>query len=339
MTKRAAIELSLPNPLDHPAVRAWRELQPERVEPEKIEILQELGKETKKRSIYRLKGVGPAGAAVIAKQSRRARALVERIVYQEILPYLSISAPRCYGFLGEPEGQFCWLFLEDVGEERFSPLNAEHRCLAAQWLARMHTSATRLAVATRLPDGGPRHYLEYLRSARDTIGQHLNNPALRAEDLAALAAIMAQLGDLESRWDWVEECCEGVPATLVHGDFRPRNVYVRTGREGTILLPIDWERAGWGVPAADLAASRGLAASPQIDVMAYWLVVRDHWPRLGPRDIGRLVAVGTIFRRLATLYWDSLHLAYEGGAEWVMATMSLYHAQLADVVRTVFEAV
>src|SRR5262249_18350550 len=160
MTKRAPIELSLPNPLDHPAVRAWRELQPERVEPETIEILRGFRQEPRKRSIYRLKGVGPAGAAVIAKRARRAPALLERIVYKDILPYLSISAPCCYGFLGEPEGRFCWLFIEDVGEERYSPLNAEHRCLVAQWLARMHTSATRLAVATRLPDRGPRHYLE-----------------------------------------------------------------------------------------------------------------------------------------------------------------------------------
>src|SRR5436309_1773174 len=44
--------------LQQPAVRVWSQLQPERVEPESIEIL----KKRRKSTVYRLCGVGPDGA-------------------------------------------------------------------------------------------------------------------------------------------------------------------------------------------------------------------------------------------------------------------------------------
>src|SRR5438094_1019393 len=143
---------------EHPAVQAWRELQPRRVEPESIETLQHRNKS----AIYRLEGVGPGGSAVIAKRCRQVTALVERAIYEDILPHLPIPSLHYYGFV-EEEGPFCWLFLEDAGGEKYSPSIREHCVLAGRWLGRMHTSAARIAAAARLPDRGPSHYLEPLR--------------------------------------------------------------------------------------------------------------------------------------------------------------------------------
>src|SRR5882724_10900500 len=50
--------------LEHPAIRAWNELYPERMEPQKIETLK---KKAKRSAVYRLEGLGPQGSAVIAK--------------------------------------------------------------------------------------------------------------------------------------------------------------------------------------------------------------------------------------------------------------------------------
>src|SRR5213079_290622 len=94
------------NQKEHPAVQAWSRLHPGRVSPGTIETL----KRNKKSAIYRLRGVGPKGSAVIAKRCLTATALTERILYQDILPCLPVPSLRYFGFLEDQEAQFCWLF-------------------------------------------------------------------------------------------------------------------------------------------------------------------------------------------------------------------------------------
>jgi hypothetical protein len=306
---------------EHPAVRAWRETQLGRGEPDGIDTLQE----REKAAVYRLKGVGPGGSAVIAKRCRTATALIERTVYEEILPRLPITTVHYYGFRRQ-DGEVCWLFLEDAGRERYSPYRKEHCALAGRWLGLLHTSAARLAAATRLPDRGPSHYLEHLRSARHTILHNLGNPALSGDDITVLNAIVAQCDLLESHWSRVEACCAGIPSTLVHGDFRPMNVHVRSDRGGNALLPMDWETAGWGMPAPDLIKS--------VDLAAYWMVVRECWPTLDFQAIQRLANLGTLFRQLAFMSWESPSLEHE----WIdkpMSKVRFYHAELSEAIQAI----
>lgn len=326
------IEIIRADLLEHPAVKAWAKLMPGRVEPERIEIL----REKKGSAIYRLEGVGLAGSAVIAKRCRQAGAVIEQTIYEEFLPHLPITGIHYYGFVEEPDSKFCWLFLEDAGRQKYSPYIEEHSDLAAQWLGLMHTSAAHVAAADRLPDRGPGHYLEHLHSGRARILRNLANPVLKADDLVVLESIASQCEVLESRWHQVEEFCAGFPRTLVHGDFTGQNLRVRAGQAGIALLPFDWEFAGWGVPAPDLAPSAllgsgGFSANP--DVATYWLIVRDHWPSLDLETLQRLANCGKAFRCLAAINWKSQRLAYEG-AEWVMNEMRIYQAELSDAIQT-----
>jgi Phosphotransferase enzyme family len=318
---------------EFPAIKAWRELRPELVQPDKIEILKG-HKVTARRSAYRLVGVGPEGSAVIAKRCRRAKALIEHTVYEEVLQYLPIPTLRCYGLVEEKDGEFCWLFLEDAGEEQYSAFTDEHRRLAARWLGLLHTSAARVALAARLPDRGPRHYLERLRSARDRILGNLANPALNADDYAVLDAILSQCAILESRWNQVERLCEGMPCALVHGDFAEKNIRIRTNGAGITILPFDWGNAGWGFPAIDLAQSPlpsiGFTGNP--DIAAYWEVARDHWPSFDLQTIQQWATLATMLRTLVAINWDALSLAYE----WVekpMIWMRLYMETMACAMR------
>lgn len=307
------------DPLEHPAVKAWIKLQPGRVGPEGIETL----KKEKKSGVYRLEGVGPEGSAVIAKRCRQVTAMIERAIYEEILPRLPLTTLRYYGFVEEPGGKSCWLFLEDAGKEAYSPRIEEHRALVARWLGRMHTSAACVAAAARLPDRGPDHYLEHLRLARDTIRRKLAISALGADDLMVLESVASQCDVLESRWSQVERFCEGMPRTLVHGDFVPKNVRVRTDQSGVALLPLDWETAGWGVPAADLV---------RVDLVAYRSTVRQSWPRLDIRDIRQMANFGRIFRWLAAVSWASESLEYER-IERPMRSMRICEAGMADAIQ------
>jgi hypothetical protein len=61
-----SVEILRDNLGEHPAVRAWSATGPERVEPKSVAVLKKWTRH-QKSGVYRLAGVGPGGAAVIAK--------------------------------------------------------------------------------------------------------------------------------------------------------------------------------------------------------------------------------------------------------------------------------
>ncbi len=323
---------------EHPAVKAWAQLHPERGEPTAISRLQKKAK----GQVYRLEGVGPGGAAVIAKRSFPDRIRGERAVYEGILPGLPVPAVRYLGAVEEPDGTGGWLFLEDAGEGRYSPVLPAHRDLAGRWLALLHTSAARLAGTAHLPDRGPGYYLGHLQSARATILAYRTNPALTAEDVAVLAAVVRRCEALASRWGEVERWCAGMPRTFIHGDFAPKNMRVRARPAGSVLLPFDWGSAGWGVPAADLVQAAepsdrgtgldlsGYWASP--DLAAYCSGVRESGWRLDIQNLWPLAAVGKIFRCLVCINLDAQSLATDWVAD-AARKMRVYEAETADAIR------
>src|SRR5213592_385551 len=138
VSKYASQEVLPASLLDHRAVKAWRRIRPDCGEPQKIEILK---LKRKKSAVYRLAGVGFNGSAVIAKRCTAATAAVERLIYETMLPRLPFPSLTCYGFVPEPEGDFCWLFLEDAGPYGYVQDSAEHRALAGRWLANLHCVA------------------------------------------------------------------------------------------------------------------------------------------------------------------------------------------------------
>jgi hypothetical protein len=232
--------------------------------------------------------------AIIAKRSPRLTAVIERTIYEEFLPNLPLTAPQYYGCVDEPDGESCWLFLEEVTGKRYRCHDAEHRTAAARWLGIMNTSASGIAATSRLPRRRPGHYLSILQSARETILSNLCNPAFDAEDRALLEKVIAHCDILDAQWSELAGVCGGMPQTLIHGDFNDNNVIVRTDRAGVVILPVDWGKAGWGVPAEDIST---------VDLTAYWSTVRDHWPSLNLQDLRLLADVGKVFRCLIFLNW------------------------------------
>jgi hypothetical protein len=308
------------------AVQAWGQLRPGRPRPARVEVLHGRCDKAWKRTICRLEGAGPAGAAVIAKRCAAAQAAREYTIYVELLPHLPVPTLHCYGCVEDADERFRWLFLEDAGEEKYDPQSETHRVLAARWLGSLHTTAARLALLSSLPYRGPGHYREHLRSACDTILSHLADPALRAGDTTVLRSLVSQCDHLAGRWDRVEDACAGMPETLVHGDFKRKNLRVRTGPGTPELLPFDWELVGWGVPGVDF----GTSAQP--DLATYWSVVDGFWPGLDFQGLQRLVHVGRIFRCLAAIDWAAQRLptAYP---EKALFDLRLWEPRLVDAIR------
>ncbi len=313
--------LRIPPPSDEVVIRAWRRTggpAPSAVEP--------LGSRRRKKSVlFRLVGVGEGGDSVVAKLCRGRNAGTERRIYEEVLPGLLIALPRFYGSLEEEEG--IWLFLEDGGETRCDPLVAEHRLLAARWLAGLHSAGPR-APRPDLPDRGPAHYLRHLRSGRAAILGHLEQAAFDTETRALLESVVAHCDAAEARWGEIEAACAPLPRTLVHGDFCRKNLHVRERGGGLELFAMDWEMAGWGVPAADLWPTRR-ARLPLPDVAEYGAAIREHCPDFDPSLPRRLVGLGRVFRNLAGIEWASVDLPNVYQIPW----LRIYRDELGAALR------
>jgi len=302
----------------HPAVKAWRKLAPGKLLPEGVAVVTERsdkGKRTRKSEVYQLDGVGIGTSPVIAKRCQRSTAMIERIIYEEVLEHLPVTVPHYYGCVEDVDG-FFWLFIEDVGDRAFSPLQAEHRRVAARWLGVTHTLASRMEMMARLPARGLDYYLGHLRLARHIIQQSLETFTLSCDDIELLRCVVSQLDIVEAHWTELEACCREVPWTLIHGDFSPKNVRVREDSGRMVLLPFDWETGGWGVPVVDLAQFVRQSIAPEIS--DYVSIVRECWPHLRIEMIQSLANTGRIFRSISSIGWEAQSLS----STWVTRTMN-----------------
>ena len=318
--------------LAHPAVQAWCQLRPDqplphRIAPAKNKPYQRVA------PVYRLEGAGPDGTAVIAKACPNGDADVERTVYERYLPLLHVRAAPYYGSVVGPGDGKTWLFLGELRGAEYSDLLPQHRGYAARWLGALHAGAEPLGALPGLPDGGPPRYLDRLRTARSQIRGHLDNPVLGEDDRGFLEAVLSRFDDLEEHWDRLVDVCAPMPQTLVHGDFSAKNLCVQGEGPEPGLAVYDWADAGWGVPAADLArlALPSSRISASADIASYWQVVRTHWGRYDRASFERLADCGSVFRALAALQWDSLHLAHEW-AQGFIRSLRLYDGELAQAL-------
>ncbi len=119
-----------------------------------------------------------------------------------------------------------------------------------------------------------------------------------------------------------------MPRTLVHGDLSPKNARVRASQAGSSLLIFDWDCAGWGVPAVDLAQFAEESLSP--DLAAYASAMQPDWPDAA--SLARMAELGRIFWLIVATDWESQRLA---GAwlEGPMRNLRIYQAAMADAIR------
>jgi aminoglycoside phosphotransferase (APT) family kinase protein len=170
-------------------------------------------------------------------------------VYRELLSQHDLGAPAYLGSVVEPERGRFWLFLEDV---EGTPLWQEGDF--AFWFA----AAARLAeLHERFRDrveGLPARLLRY-------DGDRFRRWLDRARKFHALRSERRYGGDvfddLERSVELATARLEALPPTFLHGEYYPSNLLVEAGAERRPferLRLLDWERAGVGPAAIDLAA-------------------------------------------------------------------------------------
>ena len=165
----------------------------------------------------------------------------ELAVYRHVLAGIGLATPAFIGgWADERDGVVVleWIDGATLAETgRFGAWEA-----TARWLARLHLRF----IATPPTTGGPRSTLaRYDRAQLSGAGRR----GLRRATTLALGP-PGVLADLASGHRRAVDALVAAPLTLVHGDFYPSNVVVDAER----IAVIDWELAGMGPAALDLAA-------------------------------------------------------------------------------------
>jgi hypothetical protein len=338
------------------AVRAWERLSLRmgccaRSSPTAVTRLKRQRREWHKSAVYRLDGAGDGGLAVVGKRCLRSTGRVERDVYEKVMPRLGLPRLRYYGYVEDDDSRFGWLFMGDAGGAK--PTMAD-RGVIATWLARLHAAAAPLSGDVPLPDRGPDYYLGLLPAARQGLGAARTAATRAGRDCRAFNAIAAALARLELHRDCVAATCAEWPRTLVHSDFSRKHVRLRPDEAGlsACVLALDWETAGWGPPAADLAdvpwgRSRGdIAADPSdmpehetpwygpVSLAVYAETISAFWPGVGRRAVSRLSRVGALFRIIDATCWAARQVEL-GGVDKGMGALTAY----ADDLRPAMEAI
>lgn len=262
--------------------------------------------------------MGPGGSSIVAKSCPRADGEREAFIYNEILDRLSLESVHCYGFVDEGVGDHGWLFLEDAGITQLADKGEGLPIAFSQWLAFLHASASNLPISDRLPERGPAWYLEILRTARRNLCQSFTERNRVHLDRSAAETILFCFDILEQSWSLLEEICKSLPWTLVHCDLQPKNILIRECDSGIAFLPLDWEEAGWGAPAPDLA---------NIDGVAYWTSARRTWANIELQRVEEQACCGALFQLLSAVGWEMMRLR-AGSKERAVRRLRIYAPRL-----------
>lgn len=202
----------------------------------------------------------------------------EAAVYRSILSRLDPRTPRFYGLARYADAS--WLAIEYVDGERLSKSPRAAIVVAARWLGAFHR-------ATASTTGAHRDILNIMDEA------YFRGWAERTLEYTR---------PLPGARPWIEQACSyfarhagelaGHEATVVHGEFYPRNVLIA----GDEAIPVDWQSAAIGPGEVDVASlTEGWGDGPIIaECLAAYEDAR--WPGGAPKDFQRRL-------NLARMYW------------------------------------
>ncbi|HET9197333.1 MAG TPA: aminoglycoside phosphotransferase family protein [Solirubrobacterales bacterium] len=242
-----------------------------------------------------VKDVGPAGLSAAGAEVKPAATLEPRrevFVYRELLAPGAISAPRFHGaWLGR--GREGWIFLERVPGEVLTDVGeVEAWRQAAAWAGRLDAAAR--------PAGSAGSSLLLRRDAA-WHGRRIEAAAAALSaagggDEAALA------GRLRGDRDRLAARLDALPQAFLHGELYASNVLVERGDGAPRIAPVDWELAGLGPYALDLAALVvGWGEEERLAMVAAFREALP--PRLRERGLERVAEDTDLCRLALAVQW------------------------------------
>jgi len=206
----------------------------------------------------------------------------------------------------------------------YSPKVLEHRALAADWLAALHTS--------EMSDRPwlPRRKFEptILETAQRDVQEMLGHRALVPRNVETLELVLRWLHKTEERWGELELTEVDVTESLVHGDFLPKNIRTRKRRGQLELVGLDWDSAGWAAtPMYDL----GFLPNDRASLRRYHARVREAGSSLSRPELEYLKALSDLYWTVTFVHWEALSFRYA----WItdaMRRMEVYEQWLRTAI-------
>ena len=202
-------------------------------------------------------------------------------VYENMLQPGSHGTAKCLGTVNSPELERHWLFLERVeGRLLWQSGDLAHWDAAARWLGEFHSASNGAQALARFnarpsvahEQAGPLSVRELKRRERRAPPMQAalrgGKTLLRYDEKffgvwieraekflkRRRAAELRSFGQLVKNYGRVVKRLAALPQTFIHGECYASNVIVRAGAAAGKICVIDWELAGVGPGALDLAA-------------------------------------------------------------------------------------
>ncbi|HET7416415.1 MAG TPA: aminoglycoside phosphotransferase family protein [Solirubrobacterales bacterium] len=261
-----------------------------------------------------VKDVGAGGLSAAAAATKPGFTLDPRreiAVYRSLLAPSQVPAPRYWG-AAEDEGR-AWLFVERVEGEVLTDVGeVEVWRAAAAWAARLDAAVrpqVRAEVEPLLLHRNREWHAHWIEAATDAGGEEL------ARQLRPAAPELL-------------ERLEALPSAFVHGELYPSNVIVgRREPEPPRIAPVDWELAGPGPFALDLAALVGGWGAEERRGMCESFHAALPEGRRASLSLGDLIAAVDLCRLSLALQWIGWAPGWEPPEEhrhdWVAEAMRL----------------
>jgi hypothetical protein len=241
-------------------------------------------------------GAGLSDHAVAAKPARALDPRREIAVYRSLLHGSGIPAPRFFGAAEDGGSGRAWLFLERVPGEVLADVGDPHAWqAAAAWTARLGAAAE---------DRAPDVDAVLLRRDRSWHAHWIAaaTAACESSDRTELARrLTSAAGSLLDRLD-------DLPRAFVHGELYASNVIVEERSSGAPVKPVDWEMAGTGPFALDLAAlATGWTGAERAAMCAAFrhALPAEAKMKLSAGDLREAVALCELALALQWLGWSS----------------------------------
>lgn len=168
----------------------------------------------------------------------------ELYVYRDLLDPVALGTPAFYGSIWDEEEGRHVLVLELVEGVQLRDCRFEQWVLAAEWLGRLQGRYVREAARLKRWPWLLRHDERYFASkATDAVW-----------NVKAVAPAAApRLQGLLDGYDDLVALMAAEQSTLVHGNFRPKNIIVADGVPRPRICVVDWEVSAFGSTLYDLA--------------------------------------------------------------------------------------
>jgi len=288
-----------------------------------------------KRAVYRLRFGSDLSRSLILKRHKHAIAAADRLLAERWLPAIGLSAfaPRLVAAAAERSGCSVWHVYEDLGDQSLAADRSPQRLAAGvEVIARVHVEAAGHAL---LPEIRWRsrdhsvHFTAHLRDAAATLALvSATRPAMPREAATAVERLVRRVDNLiedAPRLMRMVEDCAG-PATLLHGDLWPKNVFVTRACGRSDAWLIDWDHVGVGSFTYDV--STFLYQSAPDERSWIWRCYRDALERAGWNiadngDLNQLFLIAQTARYVQCILWAALSLVNDG-AEWAVRELVDY---------------